>query len=374
MDRNYTTASKREASKGELGYRSAASGVAGVPRLTTGEGIGGTEQGQLPQEIQEIPEMEQDLNELGTGESQFGMDGVRVIGEDYMRATSNMMLEAVKEMCKQLGDVFSKLHEEQIGWLFKITQSNTKREKAIEEMIAACSRGIAHHAAGYKEPMLFSGANAREWLMQMRQYYDSRSFLEATRLRDAPFYLRGEAHMYYYTIVQHYPERLPKTWEEFEKLIIQRFCSKTTVEIMHKLMRIKYRNSVSEVTEQFARACAEGDPLPREKLIYLFLSRFPKDMVEEALKKDFSTWVEASEYLSRQNRKVTERLAEWYQLAPPKFKRKVEADKQCFREGWIIKNQQKLGLQQPSDVRQKPTGRANGTNRLVSEATRGLSN
>ena len=96
------------------------------------------------------------------------------------------------------------------------------------------------------------------------------------------------------------------------------------METLQRLMQIKYRDSVSEVTTQFARVCAESDPLPQDKLIHIYLSRFPKAMVDEALKEDFSTWVEASEYLQGKNRKLTMRLAEWYQLAPPEFKREVK--------------------------------------------------
>ena len=41
----------------------------------------------------------------------------------------------------------------------------------------------------------------------------------------------------------------------------------------------------------------------------MFIYDDPKAMVDEAMKVDFSTWVEASEYLQRQNRKLTMRLA-----------------------------------------------------------------
>ena len=180
--------------------------------------------------------------------------------------------------------------------------------------------------------------------------------------------------MYYYTIAKHYPERVPKTWAEFERLIIQRFCSKTPVEVMHKLMSIKYRGSVSEVTDQFSRACAEGDQLPQEKLLRLYLSRFPKKMAKRVMKRGFSTWVEASEFMLNEDRTLTSELAEWYQLAPPEFKREVETDKQCVREGWILKNPTSLPKLENPEVVPKPAGRANGTSRLVPEATRGSFN
>ena len=130
-------------------------------------------------------------------------------------------------------------------------------------------------------------------------------------------------------------------------------------------MQIKYRDSVSDVTTHFARVCAEGDPIPQEKLIHVYLSRFPKAMVDEAMKEDFSRWVEASEYLQRQNRRLTMKLAERYQLAPPEFKREVEMDKQCMREGWILKNPVNTGFKSLPPGRQGPSGKG-------AEANKGL--
>ena len=65
-------------------------------------------------------------------------------------------------------------------------------------------------------------------------------------------------------------------------------------------------------------------------------------MVDKASMQGFRTWVEASEYMLSENRKAASELAEWYQLAPPEFKREVETGKHCLREGWIIKNQPSL--------------------------------
>lgn len=144
--------------------------------------------------------------------------------------------------------------------------------------------------------------------------------------------------MFYYTLVQHYPERLPKTWEEFERLLIQRFSSRGPVETLHKLMQIRFKDSVSDVTDQFAHICAEGEPLPQERLVQVYLSRFPRSMIKEAMKENFATWVEASEYLQHNDRTTKLKMAEWYQLAPPEFKREVEANPKCIREGWMPKS------------------------------------
>ena len=308
-------------------------------------------------------------NEMEGERSEESEEEEKMTYRDFVQSlqlkTHAMIAHSIKEMCKELGKAFAKKSQEKDETTKILAAYAVQREKLIDELIKRDGHGSPHHGGRFKEPMLFSGDNPREWLMQMRQYYDLRGFDEELRLKDAPFYLRGDAHMFYYTLVRHYPERLPRTWEEFERLFIQRFCSRTPVETLQRLMQIKYRDSVSDVTTQFARVCAEGDPIPQEKLIHVYLSRFPKAMVDEAMKEDFSTWVEASEYLQRQNRRLTMKLAEWYQLAPPEFKREVEMDKQCMREGWILKNPVNTGFKSLPPGRQGLSGKGAEGNKAV---------
>ena len=127
---------------------------------------------------------------------------------------------------------------------------------------------------------------------------------------------------------------------------------------------------MSDVTAQFARVCAEGEPLPQDKLIHLYLSRFSKEMVDEALKQKFSTWVQASQYLLEQNRSQTMQLTQWYQLAPLRFKREVEMNKQYVREGWILKNPVNPDHKPHAGVKTGPAGQGVGTNKLVPKVVR----
>lgn len=80
--------------------------------------------------------------------------------------------------------------------------------------------------------------------------------------------------MFYYTLVQRHPEPLPNTRKEFEQLPTQQFSSRCLAKKLQRLMRIKFRDSVSDVTREFDRICAEGDPLPQGKLINVYLLRF----------------------------------------------------------------------------------------------------
>ena len=320
-------------------------------------------------------------NRLVAGRSAANKGGEREISEDdeeeakmtyrefvhdLQQRTNAMIVQSMQDMCRIIGESFRTRTRERDELLDLLMEIAMEREKRMGELECENNECRSQQQAGrFKEPMPFSGANPREWLMQMRQYYDLRGFEEDLRLKDVPFHLRGDAHLFYYTLAQHYPERLPRTWKEFEHLLTQRFCSRTPVETLQRLMQIKYRDSVSDVTTQFARVCAEGDPLPQDKLIHVYLSRFPKAMVDEAMKVDFSTWVEASEYLQRQNRELTMKLAEWYQLAPPEFKREVEMDKQCMREGWILKNPANSSFKTLPNTMPGAGGKGAETNKMV---------
>ena len=307
----------------------------------SGQGGAGTEDHKG---WQETMDQEQEENQMENGEeeasrlnSEEGMTYQEFMRDLHCR-TQRMLAHSVKDMCQQMGKVFNKQSEEKDELLKTFMKEASRREELMLRLMSQTAGSTPKQERHYKEPMPFSGTNPREWLLLMKQYYDARGFQESVRLKDAPFHLRGDAHMFYYTLAQHDPERLPTTWEEFEQLILQRFSSRSPVETLQRLMQVKYRDSVSDVSTQFARICAEGDPLPQDKLINVYLSRFPKAMVVEALKEDFKTWVEASQYLERRNRQLSLKLAEWYQLAPPEFKREVEMDRQCQREGWMLRN------------------------------------
>lgn len=235
-------------------------------------------------------------------------------------------VEAIKDLCKNVAEI--------------LRDSTKARDDVIKALLQGAAGEALSGAGKYKEPMPFTGTNPREWLMMMTQYYDLRKFDEGSRLQDAPLHLQGDAHMFYYTLKKKYPEKIPTTWAEFECLLITRFSCTSPVETLRKLMQIKYEGSVSEVTSRFAKICAEGDPVPEEKLVNAYLSRFPRSMIIKAMERDFKTWVEASEFVHATDKKWTMKMAEWYQLAPTEFKKEVESDVQCVREGWMLKPNQ----------------------------------
>ena len=258
-----------------------------------------------------------------------------------------MLKEALQTLCGTIGgtleqreqerkEILEKTEKEKRVLMQSYMESVAQRESLLRRMTQSSSNSERVQTGQFKEPMPFEGNNPREWLLQMQQYYDLRQFDEATRLRDAPFYLRGDAHMFYYTTMQQNPERLPKTWKEFELMLIKRFSARSFVETLQRLSQIRYKGSVADVTREFARICAEGDPLPNDVLLKYYLACFPKSMVERALRQNFTTWVEASDFFLNENRDIGFRLAEWYQLARPEWKRECENDPQCQREGWMI--------------------------------------
>ena len=359
----YMTLRGREVPRREMDYTDAASAMWSPRGDAAGWGVERPAYGQMAFEEQDA-----DIG-MKAGAAEYNEEEFQPTYQDYVRQT-HAMLSSVEKMFKTVGENFLKLHNEQGGWLSQLTNYTISREKAMDKMIALCARNSRTRSARAKEPMPFSGANPREWLLQMRQYYDMEGLEEEERLKDAPFHLRGDAHLYYYTLAQRNPERLPKTWTQFENLITQRFSSRSPVETMQRLRQIRYRDSVSDVTSEFARICAEGEPIPEDKLIYIYLGRFPKAMVDEALKQDFSTWVEASDYLMTQNSKHNMRLAAWYEEASPELRREVEMDKQCMREGWIPKTPANYSSKLPASVKPGLGGQGAGANKVGPGAAR----
>ena len=53
------------------------------------------------------------------------------------------------------------------------------------------------------------------------------------------------------------------------------------------------------------------------------------------MEREFTNWVEASEFLRYDYSEEAMRWAKWYQRAPSSYKREVEADNECVRQGWI---------------------------------------
>ena len=360
----YMNLRSREVPRREMEYTNAASAIGNPIGEAAGWGVERPAYGQM------APEQQAVNTGLVSGAAQNNEEELKYTYQDCARQTHAMLTRSLEKMFKAMGENLSKQRIAYEDWLLTITDYTTKREKAMEDMIAFCARSSRSLSTRAKEPMPFFGANPREWLLQMRQYYDMEGFGEEQRLEDAPFHLRGDAHLYYYTLAQRNPERLPKTWTEFENLITQRFGSRSPVETVQRLRQIRYRDSVSDVTSQFARICAEGEPVPEDKLIYIYLGRFPKAMVDEALKQDFSTWVEASEYLMTQSSKHNMRLAAWYEEASPELRREVEMDKQCMREGWIPKHSASSGSKLPASAKPGPGGQGAGANKLGPGAAR----
>ena len=186
-----------------------------------------------------------------------------------------------------------------------------------------------------REPRLFDGTNAKEWLLQMRQFFDYKRLDEMSRLQSAPMFLTGSAHTYYYNLLRKNPDRLPLRYADFEQIILNRFSAYKVAETIKRLRTLMYTDSITDITEKFANIISEGDEPPEEELIMLYLSRFPRDIIKRAMKRDFESWVEASEYLRCEYSEEVMRWTKWYQLTPSKFKREVETNPECVRKGWV---------------------------------------
>lgn len=184
-------------------------------------------------------------------------------------------------------------------------------------------------------PEKFDGSKPRQWLLQVNHYYDAMGMTEEEKLMDVPGFLIGEALDYWCSIVEYAPEQTPEDWEGFRQLMLSRFSGDTVGSTIAKLKQIWYTGDFEEVARKFAKVLAEGEHPPHHVTKTLFLSRFPYKMVKRALEADLVTWVQAREYLRQEKGEQQSRALEWYEYAPPHYRREVEREEQIAREGWL---------------------------------------
>ena len=131
---------------------------------------------------------------------------------DMQQRSQAMTTQSIRELCREMAAAFSGQAHEMERWTKLSMVYTIEREALIRELLEKGSSDPERRRGPFKEPMPFSGANPREWLLQMQQYYDLKGFSEELRLKDVPFHLTGDAHMFYYALVQHYPELYRRLW------------------------------------------------------------------------------------------------------------------------------------------------------------------
>ena len=184
-------------------------------------------------------------------------------------------------------------------------------------------------------PPRFEGDNPREWLAQINQYYRVRGLTPDQRLEDVQAFLVGRALTHYCSTQQGAPELMPKTWEEFQEFMLQRFGRGSEATTIRKLQEIRFRGSVEEVAERFAEVLANGEqPSENDKKRY-FLACFPYEMIEPYLNSKFTTWVQVREHLLTERAEKAKYAADWYCLTRLEYRQEVERRLDLRREGWI---------------------------------------
>ena len=217
--------------------------------------------------------------------------------------------------------------------------------KTLSDMTAAvqmqgdCVRE-ASNMGGYRRhmpeaPPRFEGKNPRAWLAQMEGYYNALNYDDATRLENILSFLSGRALSYWYTTQEQTPHLLPKTWLDFRKFMIARFSGRTVGATINLLKAVRFKGDFEEVANQFADILAEGEHPPVDLLKNLFLSRFPYEMALPVLEQDVETWTEARELMRERRGWCQERALNWYELAPPELRRRVEQNPNLREEGWL---------------------------------------
>ena len=183
--------------------------------------------------------------------------------------------------------------------------------------------------------LMFDGANAREWLMQVKQHYDGKNYRKSERVNDVQLMLKDEARLYHFNSMKGNPDKILSTWEEFEELILSIFSPSTVTKTEDKLEEITYEGNVSKVITQFSQVLSEGERPTEKELIKLFLQCFPEALIKEAMEMEFKTWGKAGKVIRRKITKVIQGWREWYRDTKKQFRKQAERDEDCRMQGWI---------------------------------------
>ncbi len=186
-----------------------------------------------------------------------------------------------------------------------------------------------------EKPPRFDGTNVQYWLAQMENYFAEIGYDEEERLRRVVFFLTGDALSYWFTMQKQGTHAMPTTWEDFCIFMTTRFGGRTTGETVRLLQEIKYKGDFEEVANKFGSILAEGEPLPPGEVLWLFVTRFPLDMVEPIMDQNPESWVDARELLRRRIGIKKERNLMWYRYTTPELRREAERDPKRQQEGWL---------------------------------------
>ena len=136
----------------------------------------------------------------------------------------------------------------------------------------------------------FEGENPRPCLAQISCYYDLLGLEDEESVKEVPAFLIGKALSYWCSIDEYAPELRPVDWDGVKHLTLARFSGQTVGSTIGKLRGLPYNGDFEPLAEEFAEVLAEGDHLPADLTLDLFLSRSPIEMVKPILEEDFSEY------------------------------------------------------------------------------------
>ncbi len=206
---------------------------------------------------------------------------------------------------------------------------------AVREIIRLEGRADRSKKREVEPPPRFDGRNVQEWLAQMESYFTQLGYDDEERLIRVTSFLTGRALSYWYTTQTRSSSSMPRTWVDFCHFMTNRFSGRSVGETIRLLQEIRYKGDLEEVANRFGDILAEGEQLPVEEELYLFVTRFPIDMMEPIMDQNPETWVDARELLRRQIGIKKERALMWYRYTTPELRREAERDPRRQLEGWL---------------------------------------
>jgi hypothetical protein len=217
-------------------------------------------------------------------------------------ATNKDRLEKLESEMQELKDGMQKLSSDSQS-NFKESQSNLKEirellSKSFEQGESSADKEKGpfqmhgNHSSGHwggskgsnnftkLEFPRYSGDDPTVWLNRVVQYFDYKQTPEEQKVSLAAFHLESEANQWWQWLQKLYTEeRLPITWEAFERELLVRFGPTEVEDYDEALTKIQQMGTLREYQQEFERLANRVEGWRQKALVGAFLGGLKQDIV-----------------------------------------------------------------------------------------------
>ena len=109
----------------------------------------------------------------------------------------------------------------------------------------------------------------------------------------------------------------------------------SALSVIKQLRATKYRGNLYEICKKLSAVLSQGEQPPDQELIKIFLARFPWEMVKEADRRQFSSWIEAKDFIEAKHRSRGKWAQEYYMEACEEYRKDMLRDREVQAHGWL---------------------------------------